>query len=48
MLLMMDLFRFVIEVLTQTGGTHSTILDVQSNRRVKQEHIALNRGDVRN
>ena len=45
--IMMDLFRNVIEVLTQTGGTHSTVLDVQSNRRVKQERIALHRGDVR-
>ena len=45
--IMMDLLRNVIEVLTQTGGTHSTVLDVQSNRRVKQERIALHRGDVR-
>ena len=39
--------RNVIEKLTQTDGTQSTVLDVQSNRRVKQERIALNRGYVR-
>ena len=44
---MRDLFRNVIEKLMQTDGTHSTVLDIQSNRRVKQERIALHRGDVR-
>ena len=39
--------RNVIEKLTQTDGTQSTVLDVQSKRRIKQERMLCHRGDVR-